>query len=60
MPGPSPEGPPRHLQGPLADFAAVIERAAGDLALAEEPARFLAALEAGAPAPEDAAPERPA
>jgi hypothetical protein len=38
----------------------VIERAAGDLALAEEPARFLAALEAGAPAPEDAAPERPA
>lgn len=29
----------------LADLAAVIERAAADLALAEEPARFVAALE---------------
>jgi hypothetical protein len=37
----------------------VIERAAGDLALAEEPARFLATLEAGAPAPEATPPERP-
>jgi aspartyl-tRNA(Asn)/glutamyl-tRNA(Gln) amidotransferase subunit A len=38
------------LRGPLADLAAAIERVSGDLALAEEPARFLAALEAGAPA----------
>jgi hypothetical protein len=29
----------------VADLASVIERAAGDLALAEEPARFIAALE---------------
>ncbi|MBI5629074.1 MAG: hypothetical protein HY953_09155 [Candidatus Rokubacteria bacterium] len=50
----------------LAGLAAAIERAEGDLALAEEPARFAAALEAGAPqasgapgpatAPEAAAP----
>lgn len=33
----------------LAAMAAAIERAEGDLALAEEPARFAAALEAGAP-----------
>jgi len=33
----------------LASMAAAIERAEGDLALAEEPARFLAVLEAGAP-----------
>jgi len=32
-----------------ADMAAVIERATADLALAEEPARFLAALERAAP-----------
>ena len=32
-------------QAALAHLAAVIERAAGDLALAEEPARFIAALE---------------
>jgi hypothetical protein len=35
-------------QGPQAELAnllGVIERAAGDLALAEEPARFVAALE---------------
>jgi len=32
-----------------AAMASAIERWAGDLALAEEPARFLAALEAGAP-----------
>ena len=49
----------RALQGPLADLAAAIERAAGDLALAEEPARFLAALEAGAPETEAAPVERP-
>ena len=32
-----------------ASLAAAIERWAGDLALAEEPARFLTALEDGAP-----------
>jgi hypothetical protein len=32
----------------LAHLASVIERAAGDLALEEEPARFAAALEDGA------------
>ena len=36
----------------VADMAAVIERAAGDLALAEEPAGFVVALESGAPADE--------
>jgi hypothetical protein len=45
----------RARQGPLADLAAAIERAAGDLALAEEPAGFQAALAAGAPPPELAA-----
>jgi hypothetical protein len=38
--------------GAVADLAAAIERAAGDLGLGEEPAGFAAALEAGAPAPE--------
>jgi len=38
-------------QAVLAHLAGMIERAAGDLALAEEPARFAAALEQGA-APE--------
>jgi hypothetical protein len=32
-------------QAVLAQLASVIERAAGDLSLAEEPARFIAALE---------------
>jgi len=32
-------------QATLARLASVIERAAGDLSLAEEPARFIAALE---------------
>jgi hypothetical protein len=32
-------------QAALAHLASVIERAAGDLSLAEEPARFVAALE---------------
>jgi hypothetical protein len=32
----------------LANLAAAIERAAGDLGLAEEPSRFIAALEDGA------------
>jgi hypothetical protein len=48
----------RARQGVLADLAAAIERAAADLALAEEPAGFAAALEAGAP-PEAAPAELP-
>jgi hypothetical protein len=36
---------PSTQQAMLAHLAAMIERAAGDLALAEEPARFVAALE---------------
>jgi len=38
----------RTEQVDLANLAAAIERAAGDLALAEEPSRFIAALEEGA------------
>ena len=42
-------------QAELAHLAGVIERLAGELALAEEPAGFVAALEESAPkAPEDA------
>jgi hypothetical protein len=41
-------GPERVVRGALADVAAAIERAAADLALAEEPARFVAALDDGA------------
>jgi hypothetical protein len=48
----------RARQGALADLAAAIERAAADLGLAEEPSGFAAALEAGAPAPAPAEPER--
>jgi hypothetical protein len=48
-------GADRAHQGALADLVAPIERAAADLGLAEEPAGFLAVLEAGAPAG-DAAP----
>ncbi|HEV8675209.1 MAG TPA: hypothetical protein VGX21_14260 [Methylomirabilota bacterium] len=40
----------------LANLVAVIERAAADLALAEEPARFAAALEAAPPEATDPAP----
>jgi hypothetical protein len=36
---------PKGQQATLARLASVIERAAGDLSLAEEPARFIAALE---------------
>ena len=51
--------PERGLQVELASLAAAIERAAGDLALAEEPARFVAALESAAPAASgETAPER--
>jgi hypothetical protein len=47
------------VAGDVANLGAAIERAAGDLALSEEPAGFQAALEAGgpAPAPPAAAPE---
>jgi hypothetical protein len=44
----------RARQGALADLVAPIERAAADLSLAEEPAGFVAALEAGAPSGEAA------
>jgi hypothetical protein len=49
----------RAVAGDVANLGAAIERAAGDLALSEEPAGFQAALEAGgpAPAPPAAAPE---
>jgi hypothetical protein len=39
----------RAQQAEVAALLGVIERMAGDLALAEEPARFIAALEAGRP-----------
>jgi hypothetical protein len=45
MPLPRPD--PRPAEA--ASMSALIERAAADLALAEEPARFLAVLEAAAP-----------
>jgi hypothetical protein len=44
--------PERGLQAELAHLAAAMERAVADLALAEEPARFVAALEGAAPEPE--------
>ena len=40
-------------QAELAHLAGIIERLAGELALAEEPAGFEAALEEGAPKPRD-------
>ena len=40
---------PSSGQVELANLLAAVERAAADLALAEEPARFIAALEQGAP-----------
>ena len=46
----------RARQGTLADLAAAVERAAADLGLVEEPAGFLAALDAGAPPLEPARP----
>jgi hypothetical protein len=44
----APERPRRDL-APLADMAGAIERWAGDLAIGEEPSRFVRALEDGAP-----------
>ena len=46
----------RARAGALADLVAPIERAAVDLAIGEEPAGFAAALDAGAPPVETAAP----
>jgi hypothetical protein len=40
--------PERHVQAIVADAAALIERTAADLALAEEPSGFLVALDEGA------------
>jgi hypothetical protein len=45
-PGPS-KGSPSHAD--VAALAGAIERAAGDLALTEEPSNFQVALESGAP-----------
>jgi len=39
----------RHVRADAAGLAAVIERAAADLALSEEPSNLAAALEDGAP-----------
>jgi hypothetical protein len=39
----------RQVQGDVAALAGAIERAAGDLAIAEEPSNFAVVLEAGAP-----------
>ncbi len=49
----------RDLRVELANLAGAIERAAADLALAEEPARFAAALDAGAPDDSPPAPRGP-
>jgi len=45
----------KRRQAELADLLGVIERLAGELSLAEEPARFIAALDDAAPAPGDGA-----
>ena len=44
----------RQQQTEMASMAGVIERLAGELALAEEPARFIAALEGEESTPPDA------
>jgi len=45
--------PERRVQGAVADLAAAIERESVDLALHEEPAGFVVALEDGARAESD-------
>ena len=45
----APDGRPDPARAEVAGMAAVIERTEVDLSLVEEPARFVAALEAGAP-----------
>jgi len=42
----------RTRQVAIADMVAAVERAAADLAIAEEPSGFTGALAAGAPAPD--------
>ena len=42
----------RTRQGAVADLVAAVERASADLAIAEEPSGFTAALAAGAPVPD--------
>jgi len=49
----------KRRQAELADLLGVIERLAGELSLAEEPARFVAALDDAAPAPGESAGPRP-
>jgi hypothetical protein len=44
-----PDGRPDPARAEVAGMAAVIERAEADLSLVEEPARFAAVLDAGAP-----------
>jgi hypothetical protein len=39
----------RQVQGDVASLAGAIERAAGDLALGEEPSNFAVVLQSGAP-----------
>jgi len=39
----------RQVQGDVAALAGAIERAAGDLTIAEEPSNFAVVLQAGAP-----------
>jgi hypothetical protein len=51
--------PERGIQAELAHLVAAVERAAADLALAEEPARFVAALEGAAAEPKRASPAEP-
>ena len=48
--------PERPAQAELANLIAAIERGAADLALVEEPARFVGTLEGAAPEPDRAAP----
>lgn len=49
--------PDERLRAELARLAAAIERAAADLPLGEEPARFAAVLAGGAPRPAPPAPD---
>ena len=44
---------PKEQQAAQAGMAGIIERLAGELELAEEPARFIAALDGGQEAPGD-------
>jgi hypothetical protein len=52
-------GAARLVRGEVADLAGAIERASGDLALQEEPAGFVTALERAAPGAEPHPPPGP-